>query len=313
MATMLIDGNNLLMRNVFHKEINITSEKPEYNLLQYLLFDQIYWSMIKLNKKEYNIDEVVFCVDSRNSWRKLYFPRYKENRKKSDDIDWDTLFAQYDKFQKELREHLPFKVMKVSRCEADDIIGSLCVNLPERKFIIISTDSDFKQLLDRDNVSLYSPLENEFLKCKDVDTFKKSLYLKGQTKDSILNAKTPSDYPNKLRNPGLGDKTAEKILSEGLDNFLDNQQSINKKYTDESGNQVTYQNKFYPRENYKRNQVLIDFEYIPKKIVDKILSDYGNYEFPDPNNIQKFFNKMGWRSYIESIDITEKVLLKLYN
>lgn len=313
MYTLLIDLSNLWMRNAFHKEVRLTSNNPEYSLLKYFVFDQIYWSIYKLKKQDLQVDEIILCCDVKNSWRKIYFPRYKESRqkKRSEDIDWDDLFIQLEILKKDIKNFIPFKVLSVDRCEADDIIGTLCLKIPERNFIIISTDSDFKQLLNKDNVKLFDPFDKEFVKCDDVNKFLLEIVLTGQTKDDIFNIKTPANYPKELRKPGLGEKTVQKILDEGLDKFLDTEMSINKKYIDENGIEQKYQIKFFPRDNFKRNQVLIDFNLIPEIISNMIIDVYNQYVMPSGNDMYKFFQKQGWKSYLDNFEVTEKVLSKL--
>lgn len=309
MAILLFDTNNLAMRNLFHREVGADTEEPQLNLWKYLIFDQIYWSIVKF--KEYNIDEVILAVDSHNTWRKLYFPRYKEKRKKKEDIDWDLVFSEYQKFQDEVKKYLPIKVLKINSCEADDIIGTLCLNLPDKEFIIISNDIDYKQLCGLTNVKVFEPKNKKFVECENTDKFLTQLCLTGQSKDGILNSKTPSDYPSELRNPGLGEKTAEKILDEGLDKFLDKEITINKKYKTEDGEEKEYKATFKPRELFERNSVLLDFTKIPKVLTKRILECYSNYQLPELLNMYQFFEEQGWTSFMESFDITEKVLMKL--
>ncbi len=314
MYSLLVDLNNLWMRNSFHKEVMITSQYPEYTLIKYFVFDQIYWAIHNMKKNGYEVDEVILAADSKDSWRKVYFPRYKESRakKRKDDVDWETLFNHYRILQKDIRHGIPFKSLAISRCEGDDIIGVLCLHRPEKNYIIISTDSDFKQLLDRDNVKVYNPTTKEFLTSDNVQEFKNSLYLKGQSKDDIFNVKTPNDYPVGLRKPPLGDKNVEKILKEGLESFLDKKIKINKKYSDVDGQEKVYKSEFYPRKLYERNQVLIDFNKIPKVLIDAVLKEYDEYVLPDSDRIYTFFNKQGWKSYLDEFEATENTLLKLY-
>ncbi len=310
MYSLIVDLNNLWMRNSFHKEVNITSQYPEYTLIKYFVFDQTYWAIHNVKKRGYEVNEVILAADSKDSWRKVYFPRYKESRakKRKDDVDWDTLFNHYKILQKDIKHGIPFKSLATSRCEGDDIIGALCLHKPEKNFIVVSTDSDFKQLLDRDNVKVFNPNTKEFLSCKNIEEFKTSLFLKGQSKDDIFNTKTPNDYPAEFRKPGFGDKTVEKILKDGLDKFLDKKLKINKKCADGS----IYKAEFYPRELYERNQVLIDFNKIPKVLTDAVLKEYDEYVLPDSDRIYTFFNKQGWKSYLDEFEATENTLLKLY-
>lgn len=304
---LLVDGNNLAIRNFFTSEIQPDTD-PQYQLWKYQVFTQVYWNVVNFKS-----DEVILAVDGADSWRKLCFSRYKEGRKKQrrDDIDWDTLFQEYNKLCNLIKQYIPFKVIKVNRAEGDDVIATLCKHI-DKQCIISSTDSDFLQLSDN-RVSIYNPTKKEFMKLNEPrDEFISKLCLQGQGKDNILNAKTPSDYPDELRKPPLGEKTADKIIGEGLDKFLDTHQHIEKTFTDEDGNQYTYEKRFYPRDNFQRNQILIDFENIPKVIDKTIKNVYDNYELPDPDYMYEFFKINGWNGYLDDYDIVEKTLLNLY-
>ena len=70
----------------------------------------------------------VICCDSPKNWRKESFPEYKANRKKrreTDSTDWTSLFEFLHQMIADLREYFPYKVMRVERAEADDIIAVL--------------------------------------------------------------------------------------------------------------------------------------------------------------------------------------------
>ena len=74
------------------------------------MFSSIYGYLTKYR----NADEVVLAADSSISWRKLYFPRYKEHRKATKDkfnIDWDEYHIHFENFIHDMQKHMPFKVL----------------------------------------------------------------------------------------------------------------------------------------------------------------------------------------------------------
>ena len=146
MTTVLIDFNNLCFRHFFaNKEIGITTPNPDFSLWRYMVIYGIYNLMNKFN----NIDEVVIAVDDRSSWRKSYFSRYKESRKKTRDkseVDFPLLYSQIEEYQKELKHHFPFKVLKVRSAEADDVIAVLAME-GKRDYVVVSNDEDYLQLV----------------------------------------------------------------------------------------------------------------------------------------------------------------------
>ena len=306
---LLIDLNNLAFRNLFTPEIAVTSDEPQYQLWKYEIFSQIYWSIIKFKP----VSEVILAIDGPNSWRKAIFPKYKADRKKKEDVDWDMVYTHLNMLCTDIQQNIPFKCIKLPRTEADDTIGVLTNYLKhDNNVIIISNDIDYLQLAN-DNVYVYNPTKKEYITLtEDYEKFVNKMVLIGQSKDNIFNCKTPSDYPDKLRKLGLGEKTAEKILNDDLDKFLDKKQTINKNYIDDEGNEKTYNVEFTPRELYNRNKKLILFDYIPDIIKNKILDVYKNYTLPDSDNMISFFNRNGWNAFLDSLEITERVLSKLY-
>ena len=92
MTTSLIDFNNLAVRVWCTKEIEADTDSPNIKLWKYFVLDSIYKSLWKDD-----ITEVVLAVDDRKSWRKLYWDRYKESRKKKRDvskINWDIFHTE---------------------------------------------------------------------------------------------------------------------------------------------------------------------------------------------------------------------------
>jgi len=67
-----------------------------------------------------------------------------------------------------------------------------------------------------------------------------------------------------------------------------------------------------PKENFKRNQILIDFTRIPDTIKGRILDAYENYSFPPPANIFPFIKSHGMRGFIDDYTRFENHVMKLY-
>ena len=66
------------------------------------------------------------------------------------------------------------------------------------------------------------------------------------------------------------------------------------------------------KENFHRNRVLIDFNYIPRTINKRIMNAYKNYSFPPPENIYKYFKKYNMREFLENYTHIENLLMELY-
>ena len=298
--TILVDFNNLAFRCFFIKEVAMTTTSPDYKLWRFMVFDSIY----KFSNIEKNINEVIIAVDDTNSWRKSYFSRYKESRKnkrKKVDIDWAELYHNLSSLGADLRHHMPFKVLKIKSAEADDIIAVLAQELYGDN-IVISNDEDYLQLCSA-HVKIWHPKKKVYVKVDDPEEFVTMKCMTGQAKDDIFNVKTPDDWGKTeetegKRKPGFGPKAYEKAVDYGLEEWLMTQ-------TDAYGNHDL-------EKHFHRNQVLMDFNYIPNTIRKRIMQAYKIYNYPPPENIYKFFKKHGMRGYLEEFSMTESKLLKMY-
>lgn len=110
---------------------------------------------------KFNASGVVFCWDSRKSYRKKIYPEYKENRNPPDQDPQEiekrqAALVQFRMLRREVLPELGFKnIFQRSGYEADDLIAIVTENIKEN-FVIISSDKDMLQLLDF-HVKMYSP------------------------------------------------------------------------------------------------------------------------------------------------------------
>lgn len=290
---LLVDFNNLLFRTLHARDVGIHSEVPSFTLWRYLVYDSIYQSIRHIG----NVSEVVLAIDDRNHWRKAYFPRYKEDRKAQRDktgLNWDFIFKVVNKYVSDVKHHMPFKVLRIRSAEADDTIAIIAMET-NKKCIISSNDEDFLQL-SSDRILIWSPSKREYISCPDTEKFLLEKFLTGQKKDGIFNVKTPTNWGKTeetfgKRKPPLGPVTAQKIMDEGVDQWIE-------------------KNDY--EKNFHRNKVLIDFRMIPNTIRNRIFDAYDNYSFPPPENMYKFFKNYSMTGFIEDFDTVEKHLMRLY-
>jgi hypothetical protein len=113
-------------------------------------------------------DHAVFCLEGR-SWRKDYYKPYKANRSEARaalnvrEAEEDRAFWEnYDQLTAFIRDKTNCTVLQHPRLEADDLIAGWIQNHPEDQHIIVSTDSDYLQLL-ADNVSIYNGVNRELI------------------------------------------------------------------------------------------------------------------------------------------------------
>lgn len=283
------------MRTLFSSDVLVKDKKDpkkildvDYELFRRRMFDSIYGSLWKSKEK----NELILAFDGKQSWRKIYWPKYKEHRKGQRDkldLDWDEFYGVLNSYIEELSSHFPFKCIKIDNTEADDIIAVLCASV-NSNFTVISTDKDFLQL-SAPNVKIYDPLKKKEVKHPNPELFIVEQCLRGQAKDNIFNIKTPLDYPDDKRKPAFGEKAFEKVVAYGW-----------KKWLNEEGLEERF--------NYNRN--LIDFEKIPSTIRNRVLKEYRSYKYPDPEMIWKFFEKHQWPDLIDNFTQIENKILEIY-
>ncbi|MHC5020397.1 MAG: DNA polymerase I [Planctomycetota bacterium] len=111
----------------------------------------------------------------------------------------------------ELAELMGVKVITVPRYEADDVIGTLAVQAAEQGIdaVIVGKDKDYAQLIS-DRIQLYDPAKDTLL---GADWLMEKKGLKPeQVRDWLALAGDTADGFAGI--PGVGDKTAKKILDE---------------------------------------------------------------------------------------------------
>jgi hypothetical protein len=130
----------------------------------------IHLSLASVNMivRQYGIDHVVFCLEGR-SWRKEFYPRYKAHRKLDEsamterEVEENKMFWEtYDVFTTYLREKTNASVLRVPNAEADDIIARFVYLHPDDEHFIISSDSDYVQLIS-EKVKQYNGVANQLI------------------------------------------------------------------------------------------------------------------------------------------------------
>ena len=118
--------------------------------------------------KRFGIDHVVFCLEGR-SWRKDYYTPYKKNRvvdtlsQTEAEVEENTMFWQtYEAFTNYLKDRTNCSVLRDPKAEADDLIARFVALHPEDEHFIISTDSDYQQLISS-RVKQYSGVTGELI------------------------------------------------------------------------------------------------------------------------------------------------------
>jgi 5'-3' exonuclease len=162
MQYLLIDTANMFFRarHAAHRSSD-PWEKVGYAL-------HITLSSVNKVYKQFKADHVVFALEGR-SWRKDFYEPYKKNRavaraalteeqQEEDKLFWEA----YDNLTKYLSEQTNCSVIRHPTAEADDIIARWIALHPQDNHTIVSSDTDFVQLL-APNVTQYNGITDELL------------------------------------------------------------------------------------------------------------------------------------------------------
>ncbi len=236
--------------------------------------------------------EMILCYDSKNYWRKSFFPHYKCTRKKDrekSELNWTSIFEILNKIRDEIRENLPYKILNVDGSEADDVIAVMCKQnalknmrlqrdmQPPQKVLILSGDKDFVQLQKYPFVEQYNPVAKKYVAGVDPKRFTMEHIIKGDRSDSIPNIFSDDDtFASKKRQRPISKKFLDSLVSKDLESSLTKEQ-LN---------------------NYKRNQTLIDLDYIPQEIQDSILDEYHNTDVAPRSKLLDYFIKNNLKEHI---------------
>jgi len=158
MTYLIVDANNLFFRarHVVRGDIDL-----KIGMAMHIIFNSI-----KKVWRDFEGSHLVFAFEGR-SWRKDFYKPYKANRTEQRDAmtekeqEEDQLFYEaFNEFQNFVRERTNCTVLKHPRLEADDLVSGFIQAHPNDQHMIISSDSDFYQLLSA-NVSQYNGISEE--------------------------------------------------------------------------------------------------------------------------------------------------------
>jgi 5'-3' exonuclease len=167
MKYVLIDTANLFFR-ARHVAFRAADE---WEKVGYAL--HITLSAVNKVVNKFGADHVVFALEGR-SWRKDVYAPYKRNRSDAraaqtekeqaeDKLFWET----FDHLTKYLAESTNCSVIRNENVEADDIIARWIALHPQDHHVIISSDTDFVQLL-AENVDQYNGITDELLTVRGI-------------------------------------------------------------------------------------------------------------------------------------------------
>ena len=255
---ILIDYNAVAIGNLVVQRLNV-----DENLIRHMILNSIRMYRQKF-QNEYG--EVVIVADGAGNWRRDVFPQYKYKRRKNREessIDWNEAFRIINMVRDEIRDHFPYKVMHMPKCEADDVIAKLALETQEfgkhEPVMIISADHDFIQLHKYDNIKQYSPMLKKFVKDKNPRLYSMTHIFKGDGGDGVPNVLSDD-------NVFVDERRQTPVTKKKLDVWLE-AEDLQKVMGD-----TIYR-------NYLRNKKMIDLTETPDAIKEQIIN---SFESQDP-------------------------------
>lgn len=246
---ILIDYNGIAIGNIIVQKLQV-----EEGLIRHMILNSI--RMYKQKFKEYG--EVVIVADAGGNWRKDLYPEYKASRKKNRDessMDWDEIFRITNMVREEIEENLPYRVLHIWGCEADDAIAQIALETQEfgkyEEVMIVSADKDFAQLQMYPNIKQYSPMTKKFIKEENPRLFLQEHILSGDNGDGVPNVLSDDKVFVEKRRQEILSKKKKELLLEDPKALGDN----------------VYR-------NYLRNKKMIDLTECPEVVKKEIINKY---------------------------------------
>ena len=280
---ILVDMNQISLASVM-MHLNITKrDSVDTGIVRHMILNSL-----RMYRQNYfrEFGELVICYDSKNYWRREYFPEYKAGRRKSRETsshDWNDIFECLNTIKSEIREIFPYKVLEVYGAEADDIIAALCGELEfdNGKTLILSGDKDFIQLHRFKNVKQYSPITKKFINGEDPTEYLYQHILKGDSSDGVPNVLSPDNtFVDGLRQRPLSKKKISEWAGPLCEQVLPNDEL---------------------KRNYQRNKKLIDLQETPKELHLECIRTYQDAPEGDRSKLLNYFIKNRLNDLMENI------------
>lgn len=217
MKNLIIDGQNF-----FHRSLAgmFGSSNSDEHIITFNFIRNF-----KAIVQQFKPDKVYLVLEGHPKHRYALYPEYKANRiikeGQEEKKNSKNKFFEETKIILELLQHFPVTIVKHPDFECDDVINTLVHSLDKDENIVITSDTDFFQLLETSSCKVYNSTKKIFLE-KFPYTYVVHKSLVGDKSDNIKRL--------------LSEKKAEKILSspELLETYLsivENQENFNINYS----------------------------------------------------------------------------------
>jgi len=286
--------------NMFHRSKHVAMRNADIDMKIGMAF-HIMMNSVKMCYSKFQADHAIFCLEGR-SWRREYYTPYKAQRKIAQQAksvreqeEDKIMFDAYDNLVQFLNEKTNVTLLQHPEAEADDMIALFIESHPNDNHIIISSDSDYMQLL-APNVKIYDGVQNRIITVEgffkddknmtplvDKKTKEKLVApnpewllfekcIRGDTSDNIFSA-----YPG-ARLKGTKNKVGiqEAFSDKGSGGFNWNNFML-QRWTDHNGVEHVV------KSDYERNRTLIDLTCQPEQLREKFVSTIKEKAVPKQN------------------------------
>jgi|TARA_R110001606_G_scaffold7787_4_gene34089 5'-3' exonuclease len=283
--------------NMFHRAKHVGHRGADIDTKIGMAF-HIMMSSVKMCYNMFDADHAVFCLEGR-SWRKDFYTPYKAQRRAAqmakserEQEEDSIMFGAYDSLVTFVEDRTNCTVLQNKEAEADDMIALFVASHPNDHHIIVSSDSDYQQLIC-DNVTLYDGVQNriitpdgffkddknrtpikdkktkEVLPAPDPEWLLFEKCVRGDTSDNIFSA-----YPG-CRKKGTKNKVGmmEAFEDRNTGGFNWNNFML-QRWTDHNGEEHTV------RDMYERNKKLIDLTAQPDDLKYKFIETIAERSIP---------------------------------
>lgn len=268
---LLVDSQNLFMR--IKNGIKAPDTEQQLAVALHVVFNSI-----KKIWNQFNGNHTVFCLEGR-SWRKDIYTPYKANRKVAaakrtpKEVEEDKIFFEVmDDYIQFIQNKTNCTILRNNNAEADDMIARWIDLHPEDNHVIISSDSDFQQLV-AENVKIYNGIagllytdqgiydkdgkiainkHGKELPIPDSEWFLFEKCMRGDSGDNIMSA-----YP------GVRSKKLKEAYADRKNKGFSWNNLMLSKWTDHDG--IDHRVK----DDYDRNKLLIDLKNQPADLIEK--------------------------------------------
>jgi 5'-3' exonuclease len=253
---LLIDAHNQMWRACV-KFGAVQSDVPDE-----VIFTFNFFRNLRPLIEDFEPEKCFFVLEGHPQFRYDLFSDYKANRiiKLAAKQETNDKFLKAKDIIVPLMQYLPITICRASNYEADDVINTLSENMKDEDLTILSNDSDYIQLLQRDykQIRIYNPIKKTFMEAPSYP-YVAWKSLAGDQSDNIPSLLKPKKALNTINDPELFKK------------FLEVEEN---------------------RANFSVNRQLIEFRSVPE---EEIIIKEGNRDF---NALKKAFTEMKFESIV---------------